>query len=293
MNLGALITRTTVIFDAALSSDGLQINHTSITGEMLMRVSRFLDIVRERADRQLPASVISDSNYPIGAGIASSAAAFAALAAASSRALGLELSEADLSALARRGSGSASRSVPDGFVEWLPGSSDTDSYSVSIAPPEHWQLMDFIAILEETPKKVGSSQGHLSAATSLLQSSRVSDASRRIEFCKQAILMKDMDALATAIELDSNWLHAIMLTSFPPLNYLKAGSFTLMKLVIEARRHGLPICYTVDAGANVHVIGESTSAETIEAMLRANPHVRNVVTSGPGEGVKIVNDSSS
>lgn len=129
--------------------------------------------MREMAGFSLRAEVHSENNFPAGAGIASSASAFAALALAASAAAGLELSERDLSRLARRGSGSACRSIPGGFVEWQAGTGDEDSFAFSIAPPEHWPLADCIAIVDHEHKATGSTEGHALAATSPLQANCV------------------------------------------------------------------------------------------------------------------------
>src|SRR5258706_11219687 len=110
--------------------------------------------------------VITKNISPAGAGIASSASAFAALALAGSKAAGLNLSEPELSRLARRGSGSASRSIPGGFVEWQGGTTDEDSFAFSIAPVAHWKLNDCISIVSASHKKTGSTERHAIAPTS-------------------------------------------------------------------------------------------------------------------------------
>src|SRR5258705_8049641 len=145
MNLDGLYTRTTVSFQNSLPFDELIINGHEIIGTGLNRVSYILDIVRGMVDIHEHAEIVSENNFPAGAGIASSASAFAALALAGSKAAGLDLSEPELSRLARRGSGSASRSIPSGFVEWQVGTTDEDSFAFSIAPADHWKLVDCIA----------------------------------------------------------------------------------------------------------------------------------------------------
>lgn len=160
---------------------------------------------------------------------------------------------------------------------------------MTIAPPDHWQLLDFIVLLDATPKKVGSTNGHTLARSSLLQKSRVADAYRRIELCRTAILTKDFDALADVVELDSNWLHAVMLSSDPPLTYLQPHSIALMEAVIDWRRKGFPVCYTVDAGANIHVIGLADHKDKIHANIRDCEHVKQVMVSAPGSGAEIIN----
>ena len=126
MNLGGLETRTTVSFDASLTADILTLNGQSMSGASLDRASQFLDRVRGMAGIKGFARIESENNFPMGAGIASSASAFAALALAASTAAGLNLDEASHSRLARTGSGSACRSIPGGFVEWLADGCDPD-----------------------------------------------------------------------------------------------------------------------------------------------------------------------
>ncbi len=159
MALDGLNTVTQVSFDSDLTADHLILNGMEQSGAALNRVVSFLDHVRQLAGLNRFALVESTSNYPTGAGIASSAAAFAALAVAASKAAGLELSEVELSRLARLGSGSACRSVPGGFAEWLPGSGDADSYAVQIAPPEHWDLVDLIVVVDAARKSLVRAQG--------------------------------------------------------------------------------------------------------------------------------------
>ena len=279
MNLDGLETRIRVEFRCTSNEspvDSLIINRQPVKGAGLQRVSAFLDLVRQMAGINMRAEVTSESNFPIGAGIASSAAAFAALALAATKAAGLKLSEVELSRLARRGSGSACRSIPAGFVEWQMGTGDADSYAVSIAPPEHWDLADCIAVLSSEHKPTGSTEGHALAGTSPLQEARLADAPRRLEICRNAIQRHDFEAFAEIVELDSNLMHAVMMTSRPPLFYWQAATLTVMQATREARTHGLPVCYTIDAGPNVHVITEGAEAERVTGLLRSLPGVREV-----------------
>ena len=287
MNLDGLFTRTTVSFDST-KRDSLTINKQEVTGKGLDRVSYILDLVRKMANINEKAEVTSENNFPAGAGIASSAAAFAALALASSYAAGLTLSEAQLSVLARRGSGSASRSIPAGFVEWQMGKSEEDSYAFSIAPADHWNLVDCVAIVSSSHKKTGSTEGHAIAGTSPLQDARVADAPRRIEICRNAILKKDFEAFANIIEHDSDMMHSVMMTSNPPLMYWQAATVEIFHQVREWRASGLPVGYTVDAGANVHVICLGEYAKEVERRLREIPGVSNVLVAGVGGAAKIV-----
>jgi len=286
MNLDGLFTRTTVTFNSS-QRDSLVINEHPVTGKGLERVSSILDLVRGMTNINERAEVSSTNNFPAGAGIASSAAAFAALALASSRAAGLTLSEGQLSRLARRGSGSASRSIPSGFVEWMMGTGDDDSVAVSIAPPEHWALTDCIAIVNASHKKTGSTEGHAIAGTSPLQNARVADAPRRLDICRNAILQKDFETFANIIELDSDIMHSVMMTSNPPLMYWQSATVEIFHQVRGWRAGGLPVGYTVDAGANVHVICLAEYAKEVEKRLRELPGVTDVLAAGAGGAAQL------
>ena len=292
MNLDGLYTRTTVSFQPSLPFDELIINGHEVMGAGLDRISYVLDIIRGMANIHERAEVMSENNFPSGAGIASSASAFAALALAGSKAAGLSLSEPELSRLARRGSGSASRSIPSGFVEWQAGTSDEDSFAFSIAEPVHWGLVDCIAIVSASHKKTGSTEGHFIASTSPLQTARVADAPRRLEICRNAILARDFNVFASIVELDSDLMHAVMMTSTPALHYWKPASLEVMNCVRGWRMEGIPVCYTVDAGPNVHVICLETEARVIEKRLREINGVNNVLVARPGGPAKIVGNGN-
>jgi diphosphomevalonate decarboxylase len=288
MNLDGLFSRTTVSFSDSLKTDSLHISNRPVTGPGLERVSLFLDLVRGLAGMNQRAEVVSENNFPSGAGIASSAAAFAALALAASRAAGLKLNEPQLSRLARRGSGSACRSTPSGFVEWQVGETEQDSYAFSIAPSDHWDLVDCVAIVSAGHKKTGSTEGHALAPTSPLQAARLADAPRRLELCRHAILERDFEAFAAIVELDSDMMHAVMMTSTPGLFYWQPASITVMEAVREWRARGIPVCYTVDAGPNIHVICPREQAEDVERRVRELPGVQDVLVAGCGGPAHIV-----
>ena len=292
MNLDGLFTRTMVSFQDTLSSDSLIINGHEVTGKGLERVSYILDIVRDKANIKERAEVITENNFPSGAGIASSASAFAALALAGSKAAGLNLSEPELSRLARRGSGSASRSIPSGFVEWQAGTTDEDSYAFSIAEPDHWKLVDCVAIVSASHKKTGSTEGHAIAPTSPLQTARVVDAPRRLNLCRDAILNRDFDSFAAIVELDSDIMHSVMMTSTPALHYWKPASLYVMNAVREWRGNGLSACYTVDAGPNVHVICPEAESQTVSDLLRQINGVTDVLVAKAGGAAKVLENTS-
>ncbi len=282
MNMDGLFTRTTVTFSASLEADSLRINQRAVYGPGLDRVTRTLDLIRALAKIDQYCEVSSQNNFPSAAGIASSASAFAALALAGSHAAGLTLTERELSRLARRGSGSACRSIPGGFVEWGMGEREDDSYAQSIAGPDHWDLADCVAIVSAGHKPTGSTQGHALAQTSPLQAARVADATRRLDICRRAILERDFASFAAIVELDSDMMHAVMMTSNPALFYWQPTTLAVMAAAREWRRDGLDVCYTLDAGPNVHLICRHGQAKIVERRARKIEGVKEVLVAMAG-----------
>lgn len=288
MNLSGLSTRTTVTPDDTLSADELILNGEIATGKSLERVVNHLNLLRQRCHATLFVRVESANNFPTGTGIASSAAAFAALTVAAAAAFDASLTEKELTTLARRGSGSASRSVPAGFVEWHAADTHEDSFAESIARPDYWQLVDVIAIVSDAHKATGSQEGHTTAATSDLQNARVAGAAERLARCKQALLARDFAAFAEVVELDSNLMHAVMMTSRPPLFYWSPATLTVMQSVRSWREEGLDVCYTLDAGPNVHCICLRNSADVVSQRLQMLSGVREIRQAAAGFGATIM-----
>jgi len=288
MNLEELTTQTQVTFDPNLPGDIFDLNGHRQAGQSAQRVVAHLNLLRGLRGIGTKAYVKSENNFPEGAGIASSASAFAALTVAGIRALGIELPERDLSRLARRGSGSASRSIPTGFVEWYRGASDIDSYAVSIARPDFWELSDLVVIVDEKHKLTGSSEGHELAKTSALQSARVLDADKRIERCREAIQTRDFALLAETIEMDCNMMHAVMMTSNPPIFYWNPYTIEIITAVHAWRKSGIPVAYTIDAGPNVHLICDSEVETLLSDKISNFKWVKQLLIAHPGGPARLL-----
>ncbi len=286
MNLDGLYTDTSVEWGG--EADQLRLNGNPAEPSALQRMTLYLNMLRERYDINAAAQVSSTNNFPMGAGIASSASAFSALALAATRAANLDLDERTLSTLARLGSGSASRSIPGGFVEWHMGTSHETSFAESFTSADHWQLADVIAIISNEHKSVGSTQGHALAPSSELQGARVNGAQRRFDICKQAIIDCDFEAFANIVELDSNTMHAVMMTSSPVLMYWEPASVRLMHEVRRWRAEGIDVCYTLDAGPNVHCICTLEFVETVRRRVEAVDGVLDTKVAYPGPKAHIL-----
>ena len=289
MNLEGLNTISSISEIESGDSHKLQINGEMQSGPALHRLDFFLRQAAEFYDFS-PAflSIDSTNNFPIGTGFASFASAFASLAIARDQYFNLSLSQEKISALARLGSGSACRSVPSGFTEWKRGATHWDSFAFSIAPASHWELYDLILIVDQQEKKVSSTQGHEIADTSPFQSVRVHDANRRIEICRSAILEKDFEKLADIIEQDSDMMHAVMMTSQPPLTYWQPASLAIMQAVKKLRKQGIACAYTMDAGPNVHVICAPAHLERVQKAFIDFPGIQQALTAKTGGAAKVV-----
>jgi len=288
MNLDGLYTETTVTWDNQLVGDELLLNGSPAESAALNRVSAHLNQIRNRLGSTSYAHVQSRNNFPMGAGIASSAASFAALTVAAFVAARVEINECELTTIARLGSGSAARSIPSGFVEWRTGQKHEESFAESFAPPQHWELVDVIAIINATHKPVISLEGHRSANTSEFQAARIASAPERFRICKQAILARDFTTFSEVVEHDSNLMHAVMMTSHPPLFYWQPATLTVMEQVRRWRADGLDVCYTLDAGPNVHCICLRNSVNSVSQRLQALSGVQDIRIAGVGGPAKVI-----
>src|SRR3989338_3508081 len=120
--------------------DEIKIGDVPVEGNRKERVVKHLSRIREKAGLQFKARVQSEFNFPMSSGISSSASGLSALTLAGCVAAGLNLSQKELSILARQASGSACRPMADGFVEWYDGDSNETSYAETIFPPDFWDI---------------------------------------------------------------------------------------------------------------------------------------------------------
>lgn len=290
LTLGIAPTTTTVELDESLSEDIGTLNDEEMVGKDLSRVQKFLELVRERAgDNSLPyARVTTTNEIPTGAGLASSASGFAALTLAATAAYGLDLTEAQLSALARRGSGSACRSIYGGLVEWLPGEDDASSHAVQL-PESGLELALVVAVLSPGRKKIDSR----AAMRNTVQSSPffpawVENVPGEIEQMKKAIADADFTAVGSLAESNAMRMHATMLGAVPPVRYWNADSVAALDLVATLRDEGTECYATMDAGPNVKIICRPADADAIAQRFRAEFDGIDVLVSGHGPAAKVV-----
>jgi diphosphomevalonate decarboxylase len=297
ITLGGATTITSVQFTAELARDRVVVNDQPADSGTSQRVSRHLDQIRALARTDLRAEVESRNDFPMAAGIASSASAFAALSLAGARAAGLELDRTQLSILARRGSGSACRSIHGGYVEWLQGEDDATSYAVQLAPADHWDLRVITVIVTREPKAISSSAGHRAAWSSPFFGARLEGLNETLATVREAILVRDFAQLALTVEREAISMHAVAMTGRLPdaewmsgLYYWEPATLALIHAVQGWRRQGIPVCLTIDAGPNVHLICERGALNAVEERLAPmlDELGAGVLVSPPGRGVRLV-----
>lgn len=288
MNLSEAYTITSVEFNRKFKTDQLFWNRLKAADDEASRVSKHLDLIRDRAGIRLKARVISQNNFPKGAGIASSASGFAALTVAAAGAAGLNLSERELTILARIGSGSACRSIPDGFVEWQEGRKSDDSYAHSLFKPEYWKICDLIAVVGENNKKVSSTEGHAIAESSPFYGARIAGMKDKVKEIKAALEKKDFTRFGEIVEAEAINMHAVMMTSVPPLFYWNPGTLEVLLVVKELRDKGIEAYFTIDAGPNVHVICQSKDKIRLKKALTKIKEVKSVIANEPAIGARVI-----
>lgn len=290
MTLDRLRTVTTVEFSPALTKDEIEVDGVEPSPGAKGRIVAHLDRLRSLVGESLKARVVSVNDFPTGVGLASSASGFAALTLAAAAALEMGLEDRELSTLARLGSGSATRSIWGGYVEWVAGAKHEDSFASQIAPPEHWEICDCIALVSTDTKEVASSEGHRLAKSSPLYLARLSQVKEDLDRVREAILTRDFESLGSVAEREALSLHAIMMTSQPSLLYWTPATVRVMKEVRNWREEGHYVYFTIDAGPNVHLLTLPSCVEEIERALGKVEGVRQVIVCRPGQGARLIEE---
>ncbi len=289
LTLDALVTTTTVEFDESITNDELFLDDApASTG----RLSPWLDLVRNRAQITTRARVKSSNAFPTSSGLASSASAYAALALAATTAAGVKLSLPELSELARRGSGSAARSIFPGFVQLHAGknSDGSDCVAQPITGAEDWPLCMVIAIVGGGVKKSISSRNAMDhcAETSPLYKAWLQCVPGDIKEAVSAISSQNLERLGAVTTYSAMAMHAAAMASRPPIRYWQPETLACLNVVQELASQGLHAYPTMDAGPHVKVLTTRKESETVKAALAALPAVTQVLISNPGPGATLV-----
>jgi diphosphomevalonate decarboxylase len=264
ISLGKLGTHTVVKF--AKTSDRIFLNGKPAPKDFADRISKFLDLFR--AEGQF-FEIRTKNNIPTAAGLASSASGFAALVKALDQLFGWGFNQRELSMLARLGSGSATRSLYDGFAVWHAGvrADGMDSYAEPLGST--WPALR-LGILEvsKAKKKTGSTEGmNQTVETSELYESWPAQADCDFDELRTAVAAQDFPMLGKTAENNALAMHATMLAAWPPLCYWKPQTLALMRKVWQAREDGLEIYFTIDAGPNLKLIFLKENQAAVKALF--------------------------
>jgi diphosphomevalonate decarboxylase len=288
ITLDRFYTITTVEFYSNLAHDIFLLNNRPAGEAESNKVFRFLDLVREMAGTSLYAAVDSENKVPTAAGFASSASGFAALAAASAKALKLDLDQRELSMLARQGSGSACRSVYGGYVEWQKGerADGKDSAANQILSEKDWNISILSVFVAAEQKKVSSREGMKhTVETSPFYPGWINTVEKDLERAKVAIGLRDFEMLGKVVEASALKMHATMLGAEPPVLYWQSGTLEVMHHIQNLRSSGILAYFTIDAGPNVKVLCLPEDEEKVYKSLSALPSVQDIYVCHPGPGI--------
>ncbi|MEU9439030.1 diphosphomevalonate decarboxylase [Streptomyces sp. NPDC048252] len=297
MTLDIFPTTTRVRLADEAEHDTLTFNGRPATGEAARRIVAFLDLVRERAGLDRRAVVDTENTVPTGAGLASSASGFAALAVAAAAAYGLDLDAAALSRLARRGSGSASRSIFGGFAVWHAGTTTgtaTQADLSSYAEPVEAAGLDpalVIAVVNAGPKEVSSREAmRRTVGTSPLYEPWALSSKADLADMRAALSRGDLPAVGEIAERNALGMHATMLAARPAVRYISPASLTVLDSVLRLRQDGVPAYVTMDAGPNVKVLCRRADAERVAETVRGAAPGGAVHIAKPGPGARLLSE---
>jgi diphosphomevalonate decarboxylase len=294
LTLDALVTTTQVAFDAALAADEVVLDGAPAAPADVARVSGFLDLVRAAAGTATRARVVSRNEFPTASGLASSASGYAALAVAAAGAAGLEMSPRALSVLARRGSGSAARSLFGGFVRMHAGRADggDDAFAEPIASPLTERVRLVIAVVGGGVAKAHGSRSAMdhTAATSPLYRAWLELVPRDLAAAEAALAAGDLEQLGAITEGNALAMHASAIAARPAVIYWQPATLAALAEVRALRAAGHAAWATMDAGPHVKVLTSAAEAGAVVAALRGVAGVTDVSIAAAGGPAAIITD---
>ncbi len=278
--LDEFYTITTISVYPNLKQDVLIINDQLADLEEHQKVSAFLD----RFKRHDYVQVISNNHVPIKAGLASSASAYASIATAAKEVFNTHWTLSELASTTRFGSGSAARSIFDGFVKW-------SAYSDCIEQI-HAPMLDigmFVVLVDANPKKIASRQAmEITKQTSWNYDVWVSKSVQQAMDMEQAIIDQDFHTIGQLSQQNALGMHTTMMTANPPIIYLSPESLRIIHELLHLQSQGVPLYFTMDAGPNIKVLVQDQDREVIESLLHQFIHPLKLMYSKPGKQARII-----
>ncbi|MDH5462292.1 MAG: diphosphomevalonate decarboxylase [Candidatus Bathyarchaeota archaeon] len=283
-----LQTHTTIDFSDSYEEDTANLDGAVLVGRNMDRILRVVDPLREYARVDSKFRMMSRNDFPTQAGLASSSSGFAALAIATINALGIDFTKEEISKYARLGSGSAARSIHGGFVYWNNGSSHETSFAQQICGPNEFGMNAVIAIVHEGKKEVTSDVGHNLAHTSPFDAVRIQKSDEQAKDIRKAILDHDFTEVGEIAEENCKYMHAVMMTSTPPLFYWTPETLRLIRSTQAMRKEGLECYFTIDAGPNVHYFCRPEDTYELQKILEKIEGVSKTILAKPARDSQAV-----
>lgn len=284
VGLDALKTTTKVQFS---DFDKIFINEQEVQGEAQIKVLKFLHVFRKKFKIDKFFLVDSVNNFPTASGLASSASGLAALAKGLNELCSLNLDFKELSILARRGSGSAARSIWGGFVLWHKGVSldGSDSFAEQIFKSVHWpEFKIIVVVVQESKKIISSTQAmQITVKTCKIYNDWVRNSERRIRQMIDAIVDKNLEKVGELAQLDCLDMHETMRTSTPAINYWTDKTIKIIELVNKLRAGGIQCYFTIDAGPNVKILTLEKHQDQILSELKNIEDIKTIVSGVSGD----------
>lgn len=277
----------------ASERDKIIIDGIEDKGEIRSHFIYHLNAMRRYTGFKEKLEVSTRTSFPVGSGLAGSAASASALAEAFAGLIGKTEDTRLKSIMARRGSGSASRSVFGGFVMWQKGNSDDSSYATQLFNENHWDLRNVIVMVSSTPKKIRSIEGmKLSKRTcpAEIYSEFVSVANHHIEGISTAVLERDIGKLGALYEKENYLFRQVCLKTTPPLDYWTKVTDNILNKVANLRNDGVPAYAGTDAGPNVHVFTQPNYVERVIRTIQEAEGILDIIHCRVGKGSHLIEE---
>ena len=162
------------------------------------------------------------------------------------------------------------------------------SYAYSLYPPNYWDILDILVIVEKKEKSISTTNAHKLAHTSPFFQSRLTQLDGKINKLKQALRNKNFDLFGQIAEAETLNMHAVMMTASPPLFYWLDKTIEIIKSVWQWRKNGLSVYFTIDAGPNVHLLCEGKNKKAVVYFLNRIKNIKQIIINKPGTGAKLV-----
>ncbi|WP_119326274.1 diphosphomevalonate decarboxylase [Companilactobacillus musae] len=279
-------TKATIINN---DEDIVYLNGQLLNTTQNKRILKYLDTVRQFYSFNDHFQIDSINHVPTSAGFASSASGFAALAASINETKKLNLNRRQLSILARNGSGSASRSIYGGFVEWIAGADNESSFAVPIDENPEIDLTLLSVVINKHSKKISSTVGmENSVKSSPFYENWVTLVTSEIKEIKQAIAQKDVQKIGEISEHNAMCMHALTLSANPSFTYFEPETLQIIQIIKELRQKGIFAYATIDAGPNVKIICTKESLPKVQTYIEQQLSNVTTVIANIGSGIQYI-----